>query len=464
MPKHLAYMWQASEYRPKNFMGWVRRTRDFRRVSRRGNLVTTKAGLALRVILAMLSIVYWVLAVVGAIILPASLLVVYIPFAIIAYAPVLIYAPTIPLSIAHMVYVRPRLNMLERRARSIFGEHPGTVIAVAGSYGKTSLKELLGQLLGAHMTVAYTEGNRNVLSSQAYFATKLIGKEDVVIVEFGEGKPGDVARMTKMVQPDYAFLTGLAPNHLDEYQSIEDIARDFRSLLEYVGPDHAFIAGQTALIERFGKDGMFYGESGVSDLSISDIAVSVEGTDFDITHNHKTGHLKTLLLGRHNVPMVGAAVYLALTLGVKRTDIRKTLATIQPYEHRFKPRAFNGGWLIDDTYNGSIEGMRAGLAFLSEVECSGKKRYATPGLVDQGEETQRVHEELARAITACSPDVVYLMNNSATAIVREKLGIDFKGVVKIIDDPLEFYLSIGDHVAQGDILLCQNDLPDFYTS
>jgi UDP-N-acetylmuramyl pentapeptide synthase len=127
------------------------------------------------------------------------------------------------------------------------------------------------------------------------------------------------------------------------------------------------------------------------------------------------------------------------------------------------PRATHGAWIIDDTYNGNIDGMRAGLALLDELPAK-RKIYVTPGLVDQGVETESVHVELGKLIAQSNPDRVVLMKNSVTDFISkgmEKEG--YKGEVRIEQDPLNFYLNIEHFVAAGDLVLMQNDWTDNYT-
>ena len=125
-----------------------------------------------------------------------------------------------------------------------------------------------------------------------------------------------------------------------------------------------------------------------------------------------------------------------------------------------RPYQLSGAWIIDDTYNGNIEGMKAGLALLKDLEAK-RKIYVTPGLVDQGAEEKRVHRELGEAIADASPDKVILMRHSVTPFILDGLR-DFKGELIVEDDPLDFYANLDKFVAAGDLVLMQNDWPDNY--
>jgi UDP-N-acetylmuramoyl-tripeptide--D-alanyl-D-alanine ligase len=121
-----------------------------------------------------------------------------------------------------------------------------------------------------------------------------------------------------------------------------------------------------------------------------------------------------------------------------------------------------GAWVIDDTYNGNIEGVRAGLQLLKELPAK-RKMYVTPGLVDQGAETERVHLELGRLIAEAAPDMVVLMKNSVADFIQ--IGLQegsFEGELRIEENPLKFYTNIAHITAAGDVVLMQNDWTDNY--
>src|SRR5690606_18349883 len=144
------------------------------------------------------------------------------------------------------------------------------------------------------------------------------------------------------------------------------------------------------------------------------------------------------------------------------TDIIAGVSKTAPFEHRLKPSRVSDAWLIDDTYNGNVEGMKAGLALLEELP--GKRKvYVTPGLVEQGTEKEQVHKEIAQRILSAAPDEVVLMRNSATTIIMQELqGHNFSGILRMEDDPLAYYESLPYKISSGDVVLMQNDWTDNY--
>jgi len=464
-PKKLAYIWQASEYSVGHAIRWWLRIGDFKSFARRGELVLTRPARIVRAFIVLCAGLYLLLNVLSIVHFFDNVL-----LATAHVAVALLFYPTavVIMSIVPVLFLKalkfPIDKRSMRRARGVFHDHPGAVIAVAGSYGKTSMKELLVAALSNGKKVASTPGNRNTLLSQAEFSRTLNGDEDFIIVELGEGRPGDIAKMVALTNPDYAVVTGLAPNHLDYYKSLDAVATDFEVLTAHVGAEKSYLnADSPDLFRLLGTKGLNYSSDGFDGWAPTKVSVSVDSLKFEVEKCGESFKLDSSFIGRHNIGPLLLAIVFAQLLGIDRALSLKSLENLQPYEHRMQPRRFHGAWLVDDTYNGNIEGMIAGLQYLGELKVHGKKMYATPGLVDQGAETITVHLRLGQAIADCEPDHVYLMNNGVQQVIKGAMDSNgYTGKVTVVDDPLSFYVNIQDVLARGDVMLCQNDLPDQY--
>ena len=195
---------------------------------------------------------------------------------------------------------------------------------------------------------------------------------------------------------------------------------------------------------------------------ISDIKVEISGTSFVMTCKKQKLFIKSALLGRHHVATLAMAALLANELGLSKKQIEDGLAKTTPFEHRMQPRIVAGATILDDTYNGNVEGILAGLELLHELKAN-KKIYVTPGLVDQGEETEKVHHEIAKKLYDVAPDLIVLMDNSATKIIEDALAkLNYQGLIQIETDPLNFYQNLDKIVAAGNLVMLQNDWTDNY--
>lgn len=465
-PKVLVYMLQSTEYQPGPYLQWVARTKDFTQVMQRRTLEPTRPA---RLLLLTLRI--------GMLLeITAGLLLVYlgvwhklpggVPFGlvlIIAYPFAWAYVAVVPLLLGRELSAKPRERRLVEQSETIFERHPGIKIAVTGSYGKTTMKELLKTVLSQGLSVAATPANKNVSISHARFAKTLAGTEDVLIIEYGEGQPGDVARFARLTHPTHAVITGLAAAHLDRYKTVRAAGEDIFAVAGYLKDKNVYVSDESPEIKNFLKDSYhIFNQQGALGWRTGQIKLGIEGTSFTLTKSKKTLKLQTGLLGRHHLGFLAFVAAFALELGLSERQVQAGIAATQPFEHRMQPYQLGGAWIIDDTYNGNLEGIRAGTRLLADLEAK-RKIYVTPGLVDQGTETERIHHEVGQLIAEAKPDLVVLMQNSVTDFIRKGLEAGgYKGTVQIESKPLDFYTNLNHFVAAGDLVLMQNDWTDNY--
>lgn len=467
-PVYLVYMLQQVEYRPLPFLEWIqrcsRKDTPLNDVMHRKELHPTKKAKLLIVFAYCVMAAYYVL--IAEIVLGAKdkALGSLLAFVLLTILPAVLASSLMVLvAIADALIVKPAEQKMIAETKSVLQNYPGTTILVAGSYGKTTMKELLAAVLGSKLAVAATAGNRNTPSAHAGFARTLTGKEDVVIFELGEGTPGDVRRFGATLHPNMAIITGLAPNHLDQYGTVKELAQDFLTLKKYVSSDNLYFAADSELLRKYiTHEDQTYSANGGKSWQISDVDISADKTRFLLEYKGEKLNVESQLLGRHQIAPLALVAVIALDMGLSVSEVEAAIKSVQPYEHRMSSYHLNSASIIDDTYNGNLEGIMAGLSFLDEIEAS-RKVYVTPGLVDQGDETDAVHRKIAAKIADVAPDLLVLMQNSATDIIRDELAkLHYIGAVQVQDDPLMFYQGLEHVVRAGDVVLMQNDWTDNY--
>jgi UDP-N-acetylmuramoyl-tripeptide--D-alanyl-D-alanine ligase len=464
-PSTLVYMLQSTEYKLGPYFKWNWRTKNYSNVMKRRQLDRTRAarllllalrlGILLQIVIAICLIVFGLKQDSGIWLWLGSLV-------LLSYPLIWSFLLTLPIYLGRLLIINPKNKKLVKKAHKIFAEHKGIKIAVAGSYGKTTMKEIMLTVLSEGKKTAATPANRNVLSSHAEFASKLTGNEEVLIIEYGEGEPGDVKRFTELAAPDMGVITGIAPAHLDQYKTLAAAAEDIFYLGDFLKGKPLYVNAESEAAQPYiTVDQIGYSSAGVGKWKVSAVSISPDRTSFILSRGNQKLKLKSELLGSHQIGPLSAAAAIADSLGLSKQQIEAGIAKVQAFEHRMQPRQLHGAWIIDDTYNGNIEGMQAGLKLLNLLPAK-RRVYVTPGLVDQGEETIRVHQRLGKLIAEAKPDVVVLMKNSVTKHILVGLGQDFKGELVIKNDPLDFYTNLEAFVAAGDIVLMQNDWTDNY--
>jgi UDP-N-acetylmuramoyl-tripeptide--D-alanyl-D-alanine ligase len=463
--KTLVYMLQSTEYQIGPYIKWVHRTKDFTTVAYRRELVRTQAARGLLYSLR-LGILIQILAGVALIILGINKTVAggifFGVILILLYPFVWAYLLTAPLILGRYFISKPQAKKDVIEAKLILKDHPGTKIAIAGSYGKTTMKELLLCVLNEKLSVAATPANKNVSVSHAKFAKSLSGDEDILIIEYGEGEPGDVKRYAELTHPDRGIITGLAPAHLDKYKTLKAAGEDIFSLADYLKNKNIYVYEDSSTKDFIKKPYHVFNQDGALGWKTSGIKVGIDETKFTLSKGSKSLKLKSGLIGRHQVPYLAFVAALSLDLGLSEEEVIKGIAKTKPFEHRMQPYELNGAWVLDDTYNGNLEGIKAGTGLLEELKAK-RKLYITPGLVDQGEENEKVHFEIGRLIAKAKPDLVVLMKNSVTVYIEAGLKQEnYDKELQIVDDPLDFYINLKHVVASGDLVVMQNDWPDNY--
>jgi UDP-N-acetylmuramyl pentapeptide synthase len=465
-PKVLVYMLQSTEYSVKAYLRWVWRTKDYTKVMHRRTLQKTRPARLLLIALR-LGILIQILAgafliylgarhkLAGGVYFGAALIISY-PF---VWAHLLV----LPLVLGRWSMSGPAAQASIKQSEKVFSSHPAIKIAVAGSYGKTTMKELLATVLSEGKKVAATPANKNVSISHARYAQKLKGDEDVLVIEYGEGAPGDVARFANLTHPTHAVITGLAPAHLDSYKTLQAAGEDIFSLADYVETNKVYVNNDSPSVTGFLKPSFKkYDHNGALGWKVEQIEISLQGTSFSLKKGSKSFNLSSGLVGRHQIGFLSLVAALALELGLSEKKVQTGIAKTVPFEHRMQPYQLGGAWIIDDTYNGNLEGIRAGTQLLKDIAAK-RKIYITPGLVDQGEEMERVHIEVGKLIAEAKPNLVVLMQNSVTDFIEKGLKqAKFEGEVRTERDPLEFYTNLNQFVAAGDLVVMQNDWTDNY--
>ena len=317
----VVYMLQGTEYQTGPYLKWFWRTQNFAKVIKRRMLDRTKAarllrlallvGMGLQIMLGLSLLLYGLNDSFG----PCA----YYGLALLVSYPVVWgHLVVVPLELGRIIIVAPKVAQSIKRSEQIFHNHPGVKIAVAGSYGKTSMKELLLTVLSEGLDVAATPANKNVASSHAIFADKLTGTEDVLIIEYGEAAPGDIMKFAKTTHPTHGIITGLAPAHLDRYKTLEATGKDIFSLAEYLEGKNVYANGDSGPMLRFiqaAKGVRVYDANGALGWRVKDLELTPTTTSFTLAKGKQNLKLTSGLLGQHQVGPLSIAAAFALELG-----------------------------------------------------------------------------------------------------------------------------------------------------
>lgn len=343
-------------------------------------------------------------------------------------------------------------------------------IGISGSFGKTTVKEILKSILSQKYRVLATPESYNTPLGIALTVNNLDSTHDIFIAEMGARNRGDIKEVAQMVNPMYGILTGVNSQHLESFGSIENIKDTKYELFENLtdGGEGFFCSDNKysmELAERFKGEKYFAGTGDYEDNFVwaTDIVTDWHGTSFNLCiKGEEPVRCATVLLGKHSIRNICLAAAVAYKIGMSAKEIAFGIIRIQSVGHRLEIMPNNKGIvIIDDSYNANIDGVEAAMEVLDMFE--GRKIVVTPGLVELGKEEGVLNVEYGKML-AKHADVVIIVGRHNAEMILSGL-ID--GGMKKEDIRFAKNLNRGNEelnkmAKAGDVVLFENDLPDNY--
>lgn len=317
------------------------------------------------------------------------------------------------------------------------------IIAIAGSYGKTSTRSFLNQIINKSIKTQTPDENHNTLYSISQdIINNLKPDTEVYIVELGEYYPGDFTKFISLLNPSYIVITSVGPQHLHTFKTQDNLDKEFSTLLNSTAK--LFVNTNNDGVKRILKEN-----------HRNLIECSAKQLDKYKTNNH----LVSLAPFNQNVAL---AANIAKDLGVADSDISKLLDSLSSETRRFNIARNNEITIIDDSYNINPDSARAGVEFL--IKQPGRKIIVTGGIVDQGENEEDANFEYGKLLGQ-HIDIIIIANNILIDLINGGIqSVNPDAKVIISSSPSETPAIIRQTIKAGDTILIQNELPDTYWS
>ena len=343
-------------------------------------------------------------------------------------------------------------------------------IGITGSYGKTSVKHILGTILSEKYPTLITPASFNTpMGVSRAIRERLTPSYQVFVGEMGARHVGDIKEMCRLVKPTIGIVTSVGPQHLETFKSIERVAKTKYELIEglpadgncYFYDDGAYC---TQMYEKTEKPKKLCGmDPSRCDCWCEDIRVSAQGSTFQL-HIRGKGSIEchTRLLGEHNIQNILLAAMAASDLGLSLRQIAHGVEKLQIVKNRLelmtRPGAFT---IINDAFNSNPIGAKAALHVLKGFPQ--RRIIITPGMVELGEKEAEYNREFGREMAGCV-DVAILVGKKRTAPMVEGLkeaGFPEENIHRVdsLDASTRLLHSM---VRPTDTVLYENDLPDHY--
>ena len=335
------------------------------------------------------------------------------------------------------------------------------VVAITGSSGKTTTKEMLLAVASRSRKVVATEGNSNNLIGLPQTLLNIRKEHELAVVEMGTNSPGEIARLAAIAQPDIGLITNIGPAHLEGLGSIEAIREEKGALFQVMNGRGTAIINHDddavgILAGRWRGDRITFGLRPGADITARRIETAgPEGVRFNLVIDGTEVPVHLAAPGEHHILDALAAGAAAWALGFDREAIAAGLATFCPVPGRMEIRRLgNGAFLIMDTYNANPASMRESLKTLRDLRGEGRATVILGDMLELGAQAQELHEEVGGFLVKSGVDRVFLKgaHSRSTAEGAMKNGFPREGIV-FFDDPEEVLASLLSFLKKEDWIL-----------
>jgi len=318
-------------------------------------------------------------------------------------------------------------------------------IAITASYGKTSIKNYLHQVLSKKFTVYMTPRSVNTIGGIVKDVNSDLPLDtQIYIAEAGARESGDIEEIVRFIEPQYAIIGSVGEQHIEYFKTLDNIIHTKMEILKSPKLVHGFVHDSVPMLQY---DTITKYPSNLN-ITRSDL----NGIWFDLNIDGVREHFHAPILGSFNAINLTSVILMAKTLGMSIDEIKVALHNMKPVDHRLHLSKSNGKLILDDSYNGNLEGMLEAVQIASTHE--GRKVIITPGLV---ESTMEANVEFANAIDAIF-DVI-IITGDLNAKLFDKVIVKHKPI--FLQDKSKMQDVLLKETQMGDLILFANDAPNF---
>jgi len=319
------------------------------------------------------------------------------------------------------------------------------IVAITGSYGKTSTKNFVQEILSKKYKVYATPRSVNTLGGIVKDVNgSLPGDTQIYVCEAGARERGDIYDITTFLEPQVVVVGKVGLAHIEYFKSLQNIIATKLEIMKSPRLERAFI--HTSVTDEPHEKVTFFGDD------IQNVDATLEGTDFDMVLDGKTMHFHTDVLGSFQTINIAAAIHIAKSFGISDDDIAEAVRDLKPVEHRLQMIKAGGKLILDDGYNGNIDGMLEAVRLCSQH--TGRKVIVTPGLVESSDELNLKFIDAVNEVF----EIVIVTGSLNSELFNKNLKVKNK---IMLHDKSKIQELLAHQTRAGDIILFANDAPNF---
>lgn len=293
------------------------------------------------------------------------------------------------------------------------------VVAITGSSGKTTVKELVAHLASIRHVTLKNQGTENNLVGVPKTLLGLEPSHGLAVLELGTNRPGEIARLAQIVQPQIGLITLVAPSHLEGLGDLEGVHAEKTSLVPHVerggavvvNGDDARLSTLTSGVHRVVRAGSSPG----ADFRAEHVWLHEKG----FTFSAEGQRYEAPLVGRHNVVNALMAVAVCRILGIPADELARSLENFRPMGGRLQWREIEGIRFLDDSYNANPASMRAAIETLHELKIRGRKGCVCGDMLELGAQSEALHRQIGALLAQRPVDFVIAVGPLAGLLADE---------------------------------------------
>ncbi|MBN2178161.1 MAG: UDP-N-acetylmuramoyl-tripeptide--D-alanyl-D-alanine ligase [Deltaproteobacteria bacterium] len=299
------------------------------------------------------------------------------------------------------------------------------VVAITGSSGKTTTKEMLAAIAGISMNVLKNRGNFNNLIGLPLTLFELNSGHEMAIVEMGTNRRGEIQRLTEIAEPDIGVVTNIGPAHLEGFGSLDSVRDEKGDLL--LGLKRSGVAVTNGddemsdgLAHKWPGRKITFGMRREAEVRAKDVVMKGQGVmAFNLSIGETSGMVEIKAPGVHNVYNALAAAAASLASGIANDDICRGLNEFRQIPGRMSiHRLRNGAYLVDDAYNANPASLREALLTVEELRGEDESIVVFGDMLELGDTSERLHEEAGEIMAETGVQTVFLRGNFSEAVAR----------------------------------------------
>ncbi|MCX8109739.1 MAG: UDP-N-acetylmuramoyl-tripeptide--D-alanyl-D-alanine ligase [Syntrophorhabdaceae bacterium] len=302
----------------------------------------------------------------------------------------------------------------------------GVFIAITGSNGKTTTKEILVAVIKKVFSVHYNEKNYNNIIGVSKSILSIKEDHDLNVFEVGTNSRGEIRELAAIIEPDISVITNINPSHLEGLVDIKGVLEEKLDLFYgtkkggsiFINADDPYIT--SSYIDRDHITCDYAIERDASYRLIIDEDLGWEGFGISFNFPRVDFKARTRLLGKHNLYNILAAASIADTIGIGRSSIKETIEEFESYDKRFRPVKSKKGYIVvDDTYNANPSSMEWAIKTVAELPCRGNRIAIIGDMKELGSMTEFYHRELGRLLKKSNINKTFLIGESVACTFEE---------------------------------------------